>query len=300
MTRVTPRPSRAALARSLTTLATLATLAACAPSNPSAPDGAATDSAASDSATDTGADSASSVTDATSEPDASSPTDASVDAAIGPTCESHAVSCTDESAMRLRFLTVQNPSEITNESLGAGEFRSVIDARAGGASATQSYVYARFTATGLSKVALTDEDALRSTEWDIALRRFVLRLNSGVSGPSCVRGARLSATDWASVTRIEDPSALREESYFDGACRFVDDGSGINGPATVLAPYWRYAGCLQMTNAIFVAQLRDGRAVKLTVESYYDPEKQAECDTTGMVSTPNNAAVFRLRWSLLP
>lgn len=298
MTHASLRPSRVALARSLATLTTLAALSACAPAANSTPDASVDSATAAPDATsepDASADSATSVADVTSSADATS-----ADSASGPTCEAHAVSCADESAMRLRYLTVQNPSEITNEPLGAGEFRSVIDARAGGASATQSYVYARFTATGLSKVALTDEDALRSTEWDIALRRFVLRLNSGVSGPSCVRGARLSATDWASVTRIEDPSALREESYFDGACQFVDDGSGINGPATVLAPYWRYAGCLQMTNAIFVAQLRDGRAVKLTVESYYDPEKQAECDATGMVSTPNNAAVFRLRWSLLP
>jgi hypothetical protein len=161
--------------------------------------------------------------------------------------------------------------------------------------ATQSFLYARFTERGLEKVSINDEAALRSTEWDIALRRFVIRLNSGVSGPSCVRGARVDGATYDSVTRVPDGVTLRDEAYFDTACAFVDDRSGINGPATTLASYWRYEGCLQMTRAVFAVRLRDGRAVKLTVESYYDPEPQRACDESGAVPTPNNAAVFRVR-----
>jgi hypothetical protein len=292
-----PSPSSSRTALALTLLC-----AACAPS-PAATD--ALDADARSSAVDANAnanvDASASMPDRAPTLDDAAVTDAhtpATDAPDAPACAARAVPCADESAMRLRYLTVVNASAITNEPLAGGEFRSIIDARAGGAAVTQSYVYARFTSDGLRKLELTDEDALRSTEWDIALRRFVIRLNSGVSGPSCVLGARASSADWASVTAVAD-LALGEERYFDGTCQFVDDRSGINGPATILAPYWTYAGCLQMSHAIFVARLRDGRAVKLTVESYYDPDKQRECDETGMVSTPNNAAVLRLRWSFL-
>jgi hypothetical protein len=217
----------------------------------------------------------------------------------GSACAPHTVPCADESAARLRYLEPVNAAAIVNEPLADWGFRSTLDARAGGSMATQSYLYARFTERGLEKVSINDEAALRSTEWDIALRRFVIRLNSGVSGPSCVRGARIDGATYDSVTRVPDGLALRDEAYFDTACAFVDDRSGINGPATALASYWRYEGCLQMTNAVFAVRLRDGRAVKLTVESYYDPEAQRACDEAGAVPTPNNAAVLRVRWGFV-
>ena len=47
-------------------------------------------------------------------------------------------------------------------------------------------MYAKFTANGLVKLdTLSDMTALDSMDWDIAFRRYVVRINSGFSGPSC-------------------------------------------------------------------------------------------------------------------
>jgi hypothetical protein len=54
-----------------------------------------------------------------------------------------------------------------------------------------------------------------------------------------------------------------------------------------------------MSGNVFAVRLRDGRAVKLQVTSYYDPAAQETCNATGMVPTPNGAGNVRLRWSFL-
>lgn len=245
------------------------------------------------------------------EPDAGEPTaDAGQDAGPPPACDAHEVPCQEASFENLGLLETPAGDAITEEGTTAGEFLTHVDATgspATGTAPTTAYVYARFTDEGLEQVSIDDDEAFTSTEWDIALRRYIIRLNSGVSGPSCVRGARLpdgaggEPPAFEDVTAVPEDLELQPESYFEGdACTFVDDGSGLPGaPASVLASYWEYAGCLAMTDAVFVIELRDGRHVKLQVASYYPPENQERCDTEGTTSIPSGAANFRLRWAFL-
>lgn len=236
--------------------------------------------------------------------------DSGSDAGLAPACDPHDVPCQEASFENLGLLETPSGDVITEEGATAGEFLTHVDATgapATGTAPTTAYVYARFTDEGLEQVAIDDDAAFTSTEWDIALRRYIIRLNSGVSGPSCVRGARLPDGDdgeppaFEDVTTLPEGLALEEESYFEGdACTFVDDGSGLPGaPASILASYWEYAGCLAMTGAVFVIELRDGRHVKLQVASYYPPDTQAQCDTEGSTPIPSGAANFRLRWAFL-
>ena len=44
--------------------------------------------------------------------------------------------------------------------------------------------HVRFTPNGLEKVEIDDETALESMDWDMSLRRFILRLNGGATGAS--------------------------------------------------------------------------------------------------------------------
>lgn len=218
----------------------------------------------------------------------------------GPRCGATTVPCTDQSVSGLRLFSTVNPAMITEEGTTPGEFRTLIDARGGGMSPTQSYVYARFEDNGLTRVAISDEAAFQSLDWDIALRRFVIRLNSGVSGPSCVEAARTAPnTTFDSVTAVPMGLSFRTESYFTDTCELVNDGSGIGSPGTALASFWMYTTCVQMTGNVYVLRLRNGRHVRLQVLSYYDTAAQQACDETGNPPMPNGAGNLRIRWSFI-
>ncbi|MDO9015317.1 MAG: HmuY family protein [Deltaproteobacteria bacterium] len=223
----------------------------------------------------------------------------STDAGGGGQCAASAVRCADQQVMQMRLFDSPSPATITEEGTTAGEFRSLVDARAGGSMVTQGFVYARFTEAGLEKVELSDQAAFRSMDWDIAVRRYVVRINSGVSGPSCVTAARAPGTDFAALSAAPAAVEYRTEAYFTETCEIVNDGSSIAAPGTALASFWAYRSCVEMTGNVFALRLRDGRAVKLQVTSYYDPAAQEACNTTGMAPTPNGAGNVRLRWAFL-
>jgi hypothetical protein len=217
-----------------------------------------------------------------------------------------AVTCTDQSVLKLNlFATVPNRT-ITNTADGAG-FLSEIDATGGatGGAITprESFVYAKFTDAGLERVAISDEQAFDSMEWDIAFRRYIVRLNSGVSGPSCVAAARTAVgTSFDALTAVPDGLEYRTEAYMTASCDLIPDGSGLEGsPAVALSSYWTYPGCVAMTGNVFIVRRADGRRLKLTVEDYYTPTVQDLCDTNGSIpmTMPSGAAHFRVRWAFL-
>lgn len=252
-----------------------------------------------DTAEDTTPDVAEDTTPADAAPDTSADTNAPE--TVAPGCEPTEPLCTDEQIATLQLSDEASGGDITEEGTEPGVFITHIDATAGGFNGTLGYTYARFTDNGLEAIALSDEDALDSTEWDIAARRFVLRLNSGVSGPSCVLGGRTApSTTFDTLTAVPENITLRAEQYFtaDG-CEYVPDTSGIGGPQTVLSSYWSYGGCVAMTDYVYVVQLASGRHVKLQVLSYYTPEVQETCDKTDAAPTPNGSGNFRIKWAYL-
>lgn len=218
-----------------------------------------------------------------------------------------AVTCTDQSVLKLNlFATVPNRT-ITNTADGAA-FLSEIDATGGatGGAITprESFVYAKFTDAGLERLAISDEQAFDSMDWDIAFRRYVVRLNSGVSGPSCVAASRTAGgTTFDGLTAVPATVEYRTEEYMTASCDLISDGSGLEGSAAVaLGSYWTYPGCVAMTGNVFIVRLADGRRLKLTIEDYYTPSVQDVCDSTGSIpmTMPSGAAHFRVRWAFLP
>lgn len=219
----------------------------------------------------------------------------------GPSCVAHEPLCQDEQIAELALKTNVSSGKITEEGTTEGEFLTHIDATGGGMNPTQSYVYARFTATGLQAVAISDEDAFESDAWDISFRRYFIRLNGGVAGPSCVEGARTSpATTFETLTSVPAGLTFRQEQYYtaDG-CELVPDTSGLPGPQTVLSSFWSYPGCVKMTFNTYVIALADGRHVKFQVKSYYTPSVQDSCNDSGTLTTPSGAGNFRVRWAFL-
>lgn len=181
-----------------------------------------------------------------------------------------------------------NPTEvgegaIENAARDAGGFDSYIDATAGGFGGDGAYVYARFTDDGLEKVEITDDDSFGSMDWDIGFRRFVIRLNGGDSGPSCVGAANIGlSTPFDEVDAVPDDADFQLDDFMNGSCELVPDGSGLpTAPGVILQNFWAYTpeNCLGMTGNTYLIQLADARVVKLVVTQYYDPaEAQQACE----------------------
>ena len=216
-------------------------------------------------------------------------------------CEAEEVPCTDEQVATLMLHDSDSGGMIQEEDAAEGEFVSHVDATAGGLGGQGGYTNARFGEQGLERLALSDEQAFTSMEWDIAFRRYVIRLNSGVSGPSCVTGARTPpATTFETLEAVPQNLTFNPEQYFTAeGCEYVPDTSGIGAPQTVLSSFWTYPGCVAMTDYVYVVELASGRHVKLQVLSYYSPEAQTACNDTGMTSDPGSAANLRVRWAFL-
>ncbi len=261
-----------------------------APADVAPADGASADTASSDgTAADIGSDAGS---------DAAAQADAQPDS-IAVACEPKAAPCTDSQILDLSLFKKASKRIVENEADGDG-FLSHVDATGGGMTPSESYVYARFTDTGLERVDVGDEAAFDELSWDIAFRRYVIRLNSGVSGSSCVMGATLaSGTDYDAVTAAPAKLSLTSEAYYDKKCQLVKDGSGLDGPGTLLSSFWTYANCVQMSGNVYVVQLADGRRVKLTVTSFYPVAAQTKCDSAGAVPAGTVGGQVRFRWAFL-
>lgn len=223
-------------------------------------------------------------------------------------CAAIAPGCVDQQISMLDLFTAVSARSVTEEGTGATHV-SHIDSMGGGVMPSESYVYARFTDAGLVRVDVSDQDAFASQDWDIAFRRFIIRLNSGVSGPSCVQAARLPndpgtgmPPTFDSVTSVPAGITFHSESYMtDGTCDIVADGSGLGSPATVLSSFWTYPGCVSMSHNVYVVTLATGRHVKLEVLGYYNAPEQTACDGPShtMPMVAGSSGNIRVQWSYL-
>lgn len=220
-------------------------------------------------------------------------------------CEAVAAPCAAEQMLDLELRDLVGDRAVENLAEAEG-FTTVIDASAGVAAGSlappsESFVYLRFSEAGLQRLALSDQAAFESQDWDIAVRRYLVRLNSGVSGPSCVEGARMPARfTFDELATLPEGASFHQERYMTESCELVPDGSGLGSANTVLSSFWRYQGCLQMTGNVYVLRLASGQLVKLRVDGYYAQENQAQCDAQGSPGSPSNAGEVRLRWAFLP
>ena len=208
------------------------------------------------------------------------------------------VSCEDALYLDLGLQDEISDGEITNSSDG-DDFVTYVDATGGGyqVAATNPWVYLKFTDSGAEKVEISDEEALESMDWDLSLRRFIIRTNSGSSGPSCVGSAVFMEETYDSLTEIPDGVPYVEDNYYTPDCSLINDSSGLpDNPQTALGPWWEYPGCVATTGYPFALQLADGRLVKMVVEQYY-ADGQDLCNTSGNMGT--GSANIAIRWSFL-
>jgi len=208
----------------------------------------------------------------------------------------------------LGFMTTVSDGLIGNTDEGGGVWATEIDATAGGVTPSEAYVYATFGDQGLIKQTIDDEAALGDMAWEVAFRRYIIRVNSGDSGPSCSRVALLpSSTAFESITSLPTSLSYFSDDFMTDSCTLVTDGGLSNSPSVVLGGFWRrvdnpYGGCLQMTDRAFILELGSGRHVKVVVTHYYEVSAQEVCDTTPDTFNPmvnQGSGHIGLRWAFL-
>lgn len=217
---------------------------------------------------------------------------------LTPACEAPVeVACVDDMVLDLSLQGDRtSEGEVTTETDGE-DFVTSVDGSAGGLqdAPNNAWVYIRFTPEGAERVDIDDESALESMDWDLAVKRFVLRLNGGSSGPSCVGAAPQFGVTYAEVASVPEGITWLYDSYYTDDCTFVNDSSGLDGsPQVALGPWWEYPGCVATTLTPFLVQLADGHVVKLVVEAYYG-DGQDTCNETGAMGS--DSGHFTLRWA---
>jgi len=237
------------------------------------------------------------------EPDAGKPDMLAPDMAVGPLCEAAAPACIDQMILDLSLHDDKvSDGEVTTTREGE-DFLTVIDATAGGfgQSANNPWVYVKFGPDGASRVDIDDETALESMDWDMSLRRFIVRLNGGDSGPSCVGAMTFLERTYEEVDVVPEGAEFLVDDYYTDDCTIVNDSSGLpDSPQVVLAPWWSYPGCVATSGVPHLIKLADGAVIKLVVEQYYqDAADQASCNA-GMPPDGAVSAVFTLRWRPMP
>lgn len=233
--------------------------------------------------------------------DTASDGDTAAAVSVQPVCEEPAaLSCEDAliSDLALHDDLVATGAAVTT-TVDGDDFKTEIDATAGGfgQEANNPWVYVRFTESGAERVDIDDETALESMEWHLAARRFVLRLNGGVSGPSCVGAVAFPDTTYGELSEIPDGLRWVYDDYYTPGCDLINDSSGLEGsPQVALGPWWEYPGCIATTRTPFLVQLDDGHILKLKVDRYYD-EGQSDCNNSS--SPGSGSANLDLTWSFL-
>lgn len=149
-----------------------------------------------------------------------------------------------------------------------------VDATAGGFgnTADNPYIYLKFdtTAGTVSRVDITDTQSYTDSTWDIALKRYVIRANSGDSGPGGITVAPVNVATLAEVTEAPAPETFVEDDWVSDAC--VYNMGPLGEPQTAVGFWYDYDGAtmrLSPKPMVFVLKRADGATIKFLVRTYY-------------------------------
>jgi len=155
------------------------------------------------------------------------------------------VACVDQIILDLSLHDDKICDDEVSTTTDGDDFVTTVDASAGGynQATNNPWVYVKFTETGASRVDIDDETALENMDWDLALRRFIIRLNSGDSGPSCVGVDTLSGQTYDEVTAVPEGTTYEYDDFYDESCSLQSDRSGLpDSPDVALGfgDWWAY------------------------------------------------------------
>jgi len=165
-------------------------------------------------------------------------------------------------------------------------YNAEVDATAGGSMKYGENPFVYLDLIGRKKVEISDVQSETSSGWDLALKRWQIKLNSGDSGPGGVKVSRVPGKTLGEVTMA--PAGTYEvDSYFDAKCVFQADP--IGGLGTALSDWYDYeSGTSRIIpkKEVLVLKRRDGQGhIKVQITSYYKGTTSAN---------------YSLTWSYLP
>jgi hypothetical protein len=218
-----------------------------------------------------------------------------------PLCEEpRALTCVDDLVLKLG-LHGDKVSEGLVSNAPAGDYTvTTVDATAGGFGQSQDnpWIYVRFTDEGAVRVDIDDETALTDMTWHIAAKRFLVRLNGGSSGPSCVGAVPFLERSFEDLTSVPEGLRFQQDDFLTEDCTIINDSSGLpDSPQVALSAWWSYPGCVATSDVPFLIQLEDGRVIRFAVDSYY-AQGQDVCNDSG--SPGSGGGNFTWRWSFVP
>jgi hypothetical protein len=213
--------------------------------------------------------------------------------------EATELSCVDDMIQILSLHDDRISTGAVSNVVDGDAFVTSIDATAGGFGQSQNFpwVYIRFTENGAERVDIDDETALEDMTWHLAAKRFILRLNGGSSGPSCVGASPFLEKTFEDLATVPAGTRFVQDDYFTQDCTIVNDSSGLpDSPQVALGAWWEYPGCVATTGVPFLVQLDDGKVLRLRVDSYY-LTGQETCNTS---ATPGSGGgSLTLRWGFV-
>jgi hypothetical protein len=168
----------------------------------------------------------------------------------------------------------------TRPTVSGNVWKMTVDASAGGtANAAQNpFVYISFE--NGNRVDITDLASRSSMDWDIAIKRTVIRVNGGDSGPGHGAAAAVAGKTIETVA-ASDATAFRSDDYLDDKCNVARDP--INQVQTAfsgsdLSQIW-YAydmsgsgQAVQPKPWVYVVKRANGKLIKLAIETYYNAQ----------------------------
>jgi hypothetical protein len=192
------------------------------------------------------------------------------------------------SARETALKPIDAVSKGTVTSLASGTY--VIDASAGGfdVAATNPWIYVSLE-TGM-RVEVTDKQAFASSDWDLGLKRAVIRTNDGDSGPGGGGAQFLPGKPFDAVTKA-DATKLATEVWFDADCNPKVDATGAI--QSTFDGWYDYAMSTMVVtpkSGTWIVRTAKGALYKLEIQDYYSKPDG---------STGATGAHYKLRWAAL-
>ncbi|HKY37391.1 MAG TPA: HmuY family protein [Polyangiaceae bacterium] len=201
--------------------------------------------------------------------------------------------CSGALKQELSLVDEVSTASVSVLSQNGSELVVYVDATAGGIDGQDQNPWVYISLASGAAVPVGDLDALMSLDWDLALKRFVIRTNSGDSGPG-QGGAIRVMLSWDDV----DASTLGTrrvavEDWFDEDCSLTIDAA-TGDVITTFSGWSEYdeaTHVLAPADAVYLTQGADGTLYKVAILDYYS----TPTGTSG--TTPGR---YRLRVAPLP
>ena len=180
---------------------------------------------------------------------------------------------------------------VTTSDLSGGIKKTVVDASAGGSSTgAHNHPYVYISLTDGKRVDIDDFAAKKSTAWDMAFRRSVIRVNGGDSGAGKGAVAIFAAKKLADITTAPASASFAADDFLDSSCKIKRDPinniwTAIGGGDGMWYDFNMGSKKLKPAAEAYVIRTATGSFVKLVIDNYYNASDQA--------------AHFTLRWSPL-